>query len=61
MHILAGGFPVCFPGSHPGWEAEQFEEAEVVSSGEQFVVFGEGSSINEAERWPYSLTGRTQD
>lgn len=47
--------------SHPGREAEEFEEAEVVSGGQQFAVFGERGGVNEAERWPYPLTGGTEN
>lgn len=47
--------------SHPGREAEQFQEAEVISGCEQFAIFAERSSIHHAERWPYSLTAWAQN
>lgn len=47
--------------AHPGREAEEFEEAEVVSGGQQFAVFGERGGVHEAERRPYPLTGGTEN
>lgn len=47
--------------SHPRREAEQLQEAKVVSGGEQRAVLGERGGVDHAERGPDSLTVRTQN
>lgn len=46
---------------HPGREAEELQEAKVVSARQELAVLGERGGVDQAERRPDSLTGRTQD
>ena len=46
---------------YPRGVAEELDEAEVVPGSQQLVVFSEAGSVDQTERRPDALAGRTQD
>lgn len=46
---------------HPGREAEELEEAKVVSGGQKSAIFAERGGVDQTERWPDALTRWSQD
>lgn len=60
MHTCMFIYDVVLLPSDLAGEAEELDEAEVVSGGQQLLVFGKGRGVDEAERRPDALAGGTQ-